>query len=77
MTRLQMFNEMPTIGYWSALGGVELKGIEHGVEDYALVIANAWGGKKSAHRVRVHYEYRVPHIVVKDTRLYFDDCIRA
>lgn len=57
MTRYekQEIDKMPTIAYWSLLGGVELKSIGYGIEDYLIVVANAWFGKRSYHKLKVNY----------------------
>jgi len=70
--------EMPTVGYWSELGGVEVKKIEYGVDDYVLCISNAWYGKHSYHRVRIDYgtDSR-SYVRIHSVKLYLDECIRV
>lgn len=73
---------LPTIGYWSALGGVELKRIEHGIEDYCICRVGSWKSKPTYHRVRVQYPNvkRVeprPFIVINYEKFYLEDCIRS
>lgn len=65
-----------SIGYWSALGGAELKHIEYDINDYAIVVINAWGGKKSVHKLKIYYGSKRDYINIHDYRLYFDECIR-
>lgn len=62
------------IGYWSELGGVELKGMSDDQEE-AYVVSNAWYGTNTAHRVKVYMTSR-PHIRIFGHKLYFDECIR-
>lgn len=71
------YKEMRTVGYWSAWGGVELKEIQYGIEDYAIVVANSFlgGSVSKAHRVRIHYEDR-SYIKLEGHTYYFDECIR-
>jgi len=64
-----------SFGYWSSLGGVEVKKIEYGIEDYCYCISGAWCSEKSYHRVKIHYGDR-DYIVLHDYKLYFDECIR-
>jgi hypothetical protein len=71
---------MPTIGYWSALCGVEVKKIEHGVEDYVICVANAWVGKHTYHRLRVQYTHAKDsrsYVILDGVKLYMDDCLRT
>ena len=44
-----------TIAYYSGLNGLEIKGIEHGIDEYVYCVSGAWGGKKGFHRCKIHY----------------------
>ena len=44
-----------TIAYYSGLGGLEIKHIEFGIEDYIYLVAGAWSGKRTYHRLKLHY----------------------
>ena len=69
---------MKTIAYASMLNGVEIKGIEHGIEDYVICISNAWYDRQDmkAHRVKIYYADR-PYFIVRGTKVYSDECIRT
>ena len=75
-------DEMPTIGYWSTLGGVEVKKVEHDIDDYVICKVGAWQGNPTYHRVKINYT-NVKHIeprayvVIRWERLFLDECIRA
>ena len=62
-----------TIGYWCDWGGVEVKGIEYGINDYAIIVVN----ETSVHRVKIYYGYKRDYIRIRGRRLYFDDCLRV
>ena len=64
------------IGYWSALGGVEVQEIIYGIEDKVKCISNAWYGKPIKHCVKIYYTTR-PYIRLHGYRLYLDECLRA
>lgn len=66
--------EMPTIGYWSALGGLEVKTIEYDINDYCLCVSGAWSSKKTAHRVKI---YNGDYIKLHGYRFKFDECLRV
>ena len=73
-------DNLPTIGYWSALGGVEVKKVEYGIEDYIVCISNAWGGKKAYHRVRIKYTHAKDsreYIDIEGTKLYLDQGVKC
>ena len=76
---------MKTIAYASMLNGVEIKGIEHGIEDYVICISNAWYDRQDmkahrqdmkAHRVKIYYADR-PYFIVRGTKVYLDECLRV
>ena len=71
----QNYLNKKSIGYWSALGGAEVKDIEYGINDYAVIVIGAWSSEKSVHRVRMYYNGRRYYVVINNYRLYFDECI--
>ena len=77
MSRLDTLKSMTTIGYWSALGGVEVKEIaEEGYETYVSCISNAWNGKKQAHKVKIKYtKGGAGFIELHGTRLKMNECL--
>jgi len=66
----------PCVGYVSAFGGLEVKSIEHGIEDYVLFVAGAWSSARSAHRAKIHYEGAEPYFMYRGSRVKFCDIIR-
>lgn len=77
MTKIDKYKAMPTLGYWSALNGVEVKEFHLGSDEKVTVIANAWGGQKSVHTVKVNYNKAgEAYIIVCRTTPYLRDCIR-
>lgn len=79
MTKLEKLLQMKTIGYWSAIGGVEVKEIkEEDCETYVYCISNAWSGEKQAHRVKVNTTVSGEfYVVVHGYRLKMSECLRA
>ena len=61
-----------TIGYWCDWMGIELKDIEYGINDYAIIVIQ----EKSVHRVKIYYGKR-HYIRIYGYRFYFDECFRA
>jgi len=76
----EYFESLPTIGYWSTLGGVEVKSIEHGIEDYLVCVVGAWTGVRTVHRLRVKYTHSKDaraYVSFEGTKLYLDQCLRT
>lgn len=42
-----------SVAYYSGLNGLEIKGIEYGIDDYIYCVSGAWGGGKGYHRCKV------------------------
>lgn len=69
------YRDMPTVGYWSAYGGVEVKEIEYGIDDYALVTCGAMSGKPTSHRLKIYTTESDMYINFHGRRLKFSECI--
>ena len=68
----QNYLNKSTVGYWCDWMGIELKDIEYGINDYAIIVIQ----EKSVHRVKIYYGIR-HYIIINGRRLYFDECLRA
>lgn len=67
-----------TIGYWSALGGIEVKEIKYGIDDKIVCVSNAWSGKPKTHTVKINYTMGGrPFIRLNGLRFHLDDCVRV
>lgn len=70
----------PSLGYWSCLGGVEVKEIIYDIEDYVVVVTNSFNTlpyKKHLTKLLVKYNKNVdPFISFNGYKLYMADCIR-
>ena len=55
MTKKEICQNNATIAYYSGLGGLEVKHIEYGTDDYFYIVAGAWNGKRTYHKLKVHY----------------------
>ena len=77
MNKQQIF-DMPTKAYYSALSGVEIKGIiEQHTELYVIAVSGAWGGTKTAHRVKIYYNASgEPYFKLYGVRIPLNECIR-
>lgn len=77
-------DNMPTVAYWSAGGGIEVKDIhEQDGETYVRCISNAWHGRRRYHNVRVAYtnprKTKEPraYVLIHGMRYYLDECLRT
>lgn len=71
--------ELPTIGYWSALGGVEVKQIDDTVDGiFVYCESGAWTGNRKQHKLKVRQERKGrEYVQISSYKLYLDECLRA
>lgn len=69
--------DLRTVAYYSGFGGLEIKKIEYGADDHILCVAGAWGGKKTAHRLKIYYNNDKSYIKLHGYRVPLDECIRV
>ena len=63
-------------GYYSGFGGIEIKEIRYGIDDYVVFVAGAWCSARSAHIAKIYYTDR-PYFLWKGVRIHLDEIIRA
>lgn len=80
-----------TIAVHNALGGIEIKAIEYGIDDYVYCISNCLCEDRNLrryHHVKIHYEFSLgkeesrPYVKLlginrKYFKLYLDECMRT
>ena len=54
MSKKEVCLNNDSFAYYSGFGGLELKHIEYGIEDYIYCVSGAWSSKKSYHKLKVH-----------------------
>lgn len=69
MTKKEYCENRSTVAYYSGFGGLEVKFIEYETDDYVYLVAGAWNGKKSYHRLKIHYGAKSVY-----TRLFGQRC---
>ena len=52
MTKREICDEHRTVAYNSGLGGLEVRHISYGINDFIYLIAGAWSNKKSYHKLK-------------------------
>lgn len=68
--------KMETIAYYSGFNGLEIKGIEYGIDDHVLCVSGAWYGKPKPHRLKIYYTSENAYIKLHGYRIPLDECIR-
>jgi len=73
--RKSEYKDNKSVAYYSGFAGIEIKGIEYGIEDYVIFVAGAWNGNSSVHRSKIYYGNR-DYFKYRGVRIHFDECIR-
>ena len=66
------------IAYYSGLNGIEIHGIEYGINDYIYCISGAGGSKKSYHKLKINYNLSGDaFITLHGYKIPLSECIRT
>mgnify|MGYP000006316399 FL=1 len=77
MNKREYCESRKSIAYYSGLNGLEIKGIEYGIDDYIYCVSGAWGGGKAFHRCKIQYTRKgAAFFRVYGHRVPLDECIR-
>lgn len=82
MNKREYCESRESIAYYSGLNGLEIKGIEYGINNYVYCVSGCWYGGKAArrfHRCKIYYPangkgsafFRVHGYIIP-----LDECIR-
>ena len=79
MTAKQYCSNHESLAYFSDLRGLEIKGIEYGINDYVYCVSGAWGkpSLQGFHHVKVNYTRAGRAFIrVNGWTIHLDECIR-
>lgn len=81
MTKKERCQNNETIAYYSGAGGVEIKEIEYGVDDYIIFLSGCWYGHECrAHRRKIYYPPNgrdSAFFTFDGFKIPLDECMRA
>ena len=77
MTKREICESHEPIAYYSGLGGLEVRHIGCGINDYLYLIAGTWNDKKSYHKCKVHYGGNSNYIMLHGCRCKLSDFMRV
>lgn len=82
MNKREYCESRESIAYYSGLDGLEIKGIEYGINDYVYCVSGCWYGGKAArrvHRCKIYYPANgkgSAFFRVDGYKIPLDECIR-
>jgi hypothetical protein len=66
-----------SIAYYSGLNGIEIHGVEYGINDYIYCVSGAWSSKKSYHKLKINYNSSGDaYITLHGYKIPLNECIR-
>ena len=68
---------MPTVGVSATICGLEVKGIEYGIEDSIIFVLPDMKGRPKVHHARVRYDKVRAYFLYEDYMIYLDEIIRC
>lgn len=79
MTKKEYCSKNPAVAYYSGFAGLEIHGIEYGINDYLLCVSGAWGAKskQSYHRLKIYYDNNGGFVRLHGYKIPMNECIRT
>lgn len=77
MTKKEYCLKHSVIAYYSGLNGLEIHGIEYGIEDYLYCVSGAWGGGKAYHKLKIYYNDNGGFVRLHGYKIPLNECIRT
>lgn len=79
MTKKEYCLKHPANAYYSGFGGLEIHGIEYGINDYIYCVSGAWGSPKNYryHKLKIQYDrHGNGFFMLHGYKCLLSDCIR-
>lgn len=82
MNKREYCESRESVAYYSGLNGLEIKGIEYGIDDFIYCVSGCWYGGNAArrfHRCKIYYpanEKDSGFFRVYGYKIPLDECIR-
>jgi len=70
------YMNMDTIGTCWDAGGIEVKEIEHGINDYVIFVACVMGSNPTVHRIKIQYNSVNAYFKFNGWHISFNNIIR-
>lgn len=70
---------MKSVAYYSGFHGLEIKSIEHGINNYLYCVSGAWRSedKQKPHRLKIYYDSKDgDYVRLHGYKIPLRDCIR-
>lgn len=69
--------DLRTVASVNVYGGLEIKKIINGYNDYIIVVSGIWNGKPKVHKLKVYYTESDEYFNFDGRRVHLSDCIKV
>ena len=68
----------PAVAYYSGFAGLEIHGIEYGINDYLYCVSGAWGAKskQTPHKLKIYDDNNGGFVRLHGYKVPMNECIR-
>ena len=79
MTRKEYCLKNPAVAYYSGFSGLEIHGIEYGINDYLYCVSGAGGAKskQTPHKLKIYYDDNGGFVRLHGCKVPMNECIRT
>lgn len=71
-----ILNHEPVAHYYNGLNGVEIYGVEFGIEDYIYCVSGSCNGKPNYHRLKIYHDSDISYFKLHGYKVPLNECIR-
>jgi hypothetical protein len=79
MSKKEYCQKNPAVAYYSGFNGLEIHGIEYGIDDYIYCVSGAWGSPKNYgyHKLEIKYDrHGNGYFIFHGYKCLLSDCIK-
>ena len=78
MTKKEYCTTHPATAYYSGFNGLEIHGMECGINDYLYCVSGAWGArsKQKPHKLKIYYDNNGGFVRLHGYKVPLNECIR-
>ena len=76
MTKKEYCLKNPAVAYYSGFSGLEIHGIEYGINDYLYCASGAWDNNKTYHKLKIYYDNNGGFVSLHGYKIPMDECVR-
>jgi len=77
MNLKKQYETSPTVACFYGFGGIEIKAILYGIDDYVVFAAGTMCQKSTFHKAKIYYSERGDYFKFKGSKIYLNECLKV